>query len=103
MKRTFYFIKCLFVRSQNRHLKCKNNKYTSQNNSLNFFIGRDECKKPIIRPMIGITETSFYINIENIKFENEKRGKKYSSCSIFNLNFTFNNLFTISITSSYPR
>lgn len=51
--------------------------------SLIYFIGNAECKNPITIPIIGITATSSSNNVENIQFDSEKIGNKYSNYSIY--------------------
>ena len=50
--------------------------------SLIYFIGNAECKNHITIPIIGITATSSSNNVENIQFDSEKIGNKYSNYSI---------------------
>ena len=68
--------------------------------SLIYFIGNAECKNPITVPIIGMTATSSSNNEENILFDSEKIGKKYSNYSIYIL---YKAYFTISTTNSNPR
>ena len=56
--------------------------------SLIYFIGNAECKNPITVPIIGITSTSSSNNVENIQFDSEKIGNKYSNYSIYNLYYS---------------